>query len=112
VSTRRRVTRFVAAGALAAGAVLPFAATAASAQAQCPTASPSDVTCNPNSGVLSNEVTAPQVEVKGTSVAAPATTSGLPVTGGDIAGLAAAGLVTVGAGFALVKGSRRRTAEH
>ena len=111
VSTRRRVIRFVAAGALAAGVVLPLSATAASAQADCPTASPSDVTCNPHAEVLGTGVTAPQVEVKGTSVAAT-TTSGLPVTGGDVAGLAAAGLVTVGVGVALVKGSRRRTAEH
>ena len=108
MSTRRRVIRFVAAGALAAGAALPLTATVASAQAQCPTASPSDVTCEPpHAEVLGTGVTAPPAQVKTVAT----TTSGLPVTGGDVAGLAAAGLVTVGVGVALVKGSRRRSAE-
>jgi LPXTG-motif cell wall-anchored protein len=42
--------------------------------------------------------------------AAPATTSrgaGLPVTGGDLAGLTAAGLASIGAGTVLVRRSRR-----
>jgi LPXTG-motif cell wall-anchored protein len=45
-----------------------------------------------------------------TPVAAPATTSrgaGLPVTGGDVAGLTAVGLASIGAGTVLVRRSRR-----
>jgi LPXTG-motif cell wall-anchored protein len=44
--------------------------------------------------------------------AAPATTTrgaGLPVTGGDVAGLTAAGLAAIGAGTVLVRRSRRST---
>ena len=49
--------------------------------------------------VLGETVTAPQEQARGGE---------LPVTGGDVAGLTAAGLAMVGAGAVLVRRSRRR----
>ena len=90
-----KVRKFLASAAIVVGA-LGLSATAATAE---------DYVGNNNngSGVLGNNL--------GRSTgAAPATSgSGLPVTGGDIAGMTAVGLAAVGTGAVLVRRSRRRT---
>lgn len=101
-----RIVRLMATGVVAAGAFLPLMTASASAQ-ECPTASPSDITCNP----------APQglAQVAGATAAAPvqvkavkASTGGLPVTGGDVVGLTVAGFGALAAGGALVRVGRSR----
>ncbi|MFN8037011.1 MAG: hypothetical protein U0V73_13835 [Acidimicrobiia bacterium] len=101
-----RVVKFAAITAIAVGGMLPIVATPAGAQ-QCPQASPSDVTCNPEpagSGQVAAADAAAPVQVK----AVQATRGGLPVTGGDVVGLTIVGLGAVGGGIAMVRFGRRR----
>jgi len=106
VTIRQRTIRFAAASALAAGAFVPLLATSAAAQGECPTASPSDVNCQPDAPVQ------PVAQVAGAQVAAvqasTPVTGGLPVTGGDVVGLAVIGASAIGAGGLLFVSSRRR----
>ena len=65
---------------------------------------------NDGGQVLGTQLSRSTSEPAPVVAAAPATTSrgaGLPVTGGDIAGLTAVGLASIGAGTVLVRRSRR-----
>lgn len=106
----RRSIRFAAAGAFAASLALPLGAGIASAQEICPTASPSDIACSPPPVEVPEVSSFPaegEVAVKGVSVSA---SSGLPVTGGDVAGMAMLGAVALGTGGVMVRVGRRRRA--
>lgn len=113
MSTRRYVLRFLAAGAVATGVVLPAAAFSAAAQGECPAASPSDVQCEPASAPAVNPgaggAQGAGVQVKAEQ--AQRATSGLPVTGGDVAGLAAVGVTALAAGGMLARSGRARRAQ-
>jgi hypothetical protein len=90
-----KLRKLLMAGAIAAVVVgLPAAAMA------------DDYTGNNGSSVLGTQLT------RSAPAAAPASTTrgaGLPVTGGDIAGMTAIGLAAVGTGTAMVRRSRRRS---
>jgi LPXTG-motif cell wall-anchored protein len=60
-----------------------------------------DYTGTPDEGVLGTELT------RGTAVKSASGARTLPVTGGDLVGLTAAGLASVAAGSVLVRRSRR-----
>lgn len=113
MSTRTSVFRFLAMGAVATGAVVPVLAGPASAQGECPAASPSDVTCQPTNPVTPDGASAAAgvaAQVQAEQASRPVS-GGLPVTGGDVAGLAALGVTALASGGLLVRTSRARRAE-
>jgi hypothetical protein len=111
--------RYALAGVVAAGAiVLPAAAAHADVTCSVPGASCAAPSITPvtitTGGGFSPAVegsTAVQVAPSSSVQTSPAPTSSLPFTGGDVAGLTAAGLGLLGAGTVLVRRNRVRTSE-
>lgn len=106
LAPRSRAWHLAAASAVAAGVLFPTTAAFATENGQCPTASPSDVTCNPTSTAAT--------DTSGSGVAGTRVQErpgqgggGLPLTGADIAGLVAIGTGALVTGGLLVGRSRR-----
>jgi hypothetical protein len=101
----KRMVRMAAAGSIVLGS-MTFAV-AAGAQEATPTCQEDPAYCKEDvAGTDFNRTTTePQTRVEGVTV-----TRGqeLPVTGGDVMGLALIGAASVGAGVALTRASRRR----
>lgn len=107
MTPRRTVQRLAVAGALAVGLTLPAASAFADGTGQCPTASPSDTTCEPTT---TPSTASGSGAVAGATATAPRKTGGgLPVTGADIAGLVVIGGGALTAGSVLVYRSRRHS---
>lgn len=101
-NARSRARRFVVAGAAVAALAVPTAAGAIEAD-PCVNASPSDTSCGGT-----DQVVEPGAEVQGETVANSAAGGSLPVTGGDVAGLAAVGAGLTAVGIVLARQGRRR----